>query len=301
MVSRIFVLDQRELGPRVLELGRQLGAAIVAVHFGAQRVYFLAFGHHVGVCGAVARRDLREFRFEHLEAVGWPEYAFAGGRIHQRIRLLLRKFGFQIDGLLFQRRNLVIDLPHVVLGAIAHLEIDILQLRQQVVVLLFELGQTVFNVGDLLAEFFGFVGEEVQGLGRGLLTLAQVLVQEQADDFVGHSLRGLRPLALVREIESDSRLHGAPLLGVNHVGADRRDGNVFTHVLDHRFQRLAAAILGVQVVLLDNPAQIRVGQHALRNHLDTLVGEAGHHRAHEILRHLLLLDQNHRARLVDRR
>ena len=164
----------------------------------------------------------------------------------------------------------------------------------------FELGQSRFDIADLLAEFLAFLGQKIESLSRGLLALTQVFIEEQADQFVGYTLGCFGVFALIGQIEGDGGLHSTALLGIDDVGADRRDGDVFAHLLDDGFQRLVLAIFGVEIVFLDDRDQVGIGQYPLRDHLDALVGKARDHRAHQILWDLLLFDQDDGTGLVNR-
>ena len=245
--------------------------------------------HHAG--------QLRLQRDESILRVGDR----AGRALHCEVGLGLRELALQRRLAVAKERDLALDALRVVVRAFAADLVGLRQVRRAALVLQLVVRQLLLELGYMGADAHQFLVEEGGRLCGLLLAVLDVLVEEQRRQLVGDLLRVGRDGAVVRQGERDGRLDRRAGAAVGDVGADRRELDVVAHAVEDLLARLALARLAVQAVLVDHVQQRGPSHHLLADHLDALIGEAGHRGAHELLRDLLFLDQDRRRRPVDRR
>ncbi|MNZ33931.1 hypothetical protein D3C78_512960 [compost metagenome] len=159
---------------------------------------------------------------------------------------------------------------------------------------LLEIRQLVFQAGQLGTQLVRLLGEELGGFVGPFGTLLEVLVEEQRDQLVGNFLGHLRLLVLEGHIERHGRF-ATPA----YIGGEGFDHDGTAHVVD--LVAIAEALVGEQVVLVDDAQQVLAGHHPLANHFDAFIGEAGVVGRYQLGGNLLRLHQDGAGRLVDRR
>ncbi|MND85634.1 hypothetical protein D3C80_775680 [compost metagenome] len=161
---------------------------------------------------------------------------------------------------------------------------------------LLEVGQLVFQAGQLGAQLVCFLRQEHGGFAGTLGALLDVLIEKQRDQFVGHLFGNLRALVLERYVESNRRL-ATPF----DEGTEGGHNNGIAHQVDLVELAEAPALVGKQVVLVDDPQQVLAGHYPLANDFNTFIGITVVVRRHQLRRNLLRFHQNGAGRLIDRR
>ena len=121
--------------------------------------------------------------------------------------------------------------------------------------------------------------ELVGALGQHF-PVAQILFDEQRRQTFGHPHRGSR----VAGGEADAE----------GVALDDLDFDFLPHPLDDVFHDRGAALVGVEIEILNDPFEPRAAQDLLRDRLQPILDARGHRRAHVALGHALRDHQDQR-------
>ena len=300
VVVGVLLAQQRNLLLQQQQLVLAVGGIVLQACFLLQGGDLAAQPLDVGVVVAVDAGQAGQLQLQRLQAVlRFQQHAAAAEHRHRRLGV--GELALQVHPALLEEDDLAIDALDLGVRAFAAHLIGQVELGQAALVAGLEGRQLLLQLGDVLGDARQFLVEEQRGLGCLLLAVLDVLVQVERGQLVGDLLRVGSALAVVGQAEGDRRLDRRAAAAIRHLGADRRELDVAAHAVEDLLAGLALPRLAVQRVLVDQVQQRRAGHHLLADHLDALVGEAGHGGAHELLRNFLLLDQDRRGRSIDRR
>ncbi len=300
IVVRVLLAQHGDLRAQFLELGFAFRAVVLLAGLGLQVGDLAAQALDVRMLLAVRADHAGEFRLQGHQAV-LRIGDRAGGAQHRQVGLGLRQLALQRRLAFAHEGDLALQPLPIVEGALAAHLVGLRQVGRMALVLQLEVGQLLLEFRHVVADAHQLLVQERGRLGRLLLAVLDVLVEEQRGQLVGDLLRVAGHFAVVRQAERDRRLDGRAGAAIGHVRADRRDLDVAAHAVDDLLAGLALACLAVKPVLVDHVQQGRARHHLLADDLDALVGEAGHGGAHELLRDLLFLDQDRGGGAIDRR
>jgi hypothetical protein len=115
-----------------------------------------------------------------------------------------------------------------------------------------ELGDFGVDLLDLFLHPLALVAQEASGVGGQLTPLAQILVEIKGDQLVGDPLRRFRGAIVEGQGERDADVAFLATLRVDDVGADHLALDVAAHDVGDLGKRAGLALLGVQIVALDD-------------------------------------------------
>ena len=261
-----------------------------------ERVDLALDRHHIRVRFSVFGQQARILRLQAWQVLRVGRNGLAVGGLGWRAGVGCGQFQLQVAQFFLRRLVVAVHFAELKLRTRQHAHAQLLVFGQCVGVGLLEVGQLVFQVGQLGTELVGFLGEEFGGFGGAFGTLLHVLVEEQRHQFVSHFLGHFGAFVFVGNRKGHGGL-AAPL----DVGAERGDHDRTAHLFDLVGFAEAAAAVGEQVVLVDDPQQVLASHHALADDLDTLIGKGIVAGRDQVRGDLLRLHQNGPGRLIDRR